>query len=516
MDAPPHLPPAAADEAPEDAAVGGLLRRWLVLGGWPIALLLILWLLDVRLGQPHLFYRYSLYGPLRLIHALPAIAIGCGGVYALHAAWRGRHPRGWGVAALAAYVALVGWTYLAPPSHAGYHIFNLESPSHEGAFTIEARHVPSVRAYVSDLFFRRLQLDPEDVGGRRLLSNPQGMTVAALIAAELVRAVPPIFTALDARYELTASATDAEQARWFAAYLVLAIGMTVVWGWSLLFAYLLARLWLRAPAAIAIAFCCVFNPATVNFTPGKDPAQLLTVLAMLWMWLAGYRSGKPGWCAAAGASFVVGASFGLIHAWILLIVACTTLWDACRVGEARANAVRWLVRCAMPAAVGGGLASVVYYIAADWNIPRTILAVGRRYGQIQEGVIADPLWMTAYGLPLFLLFAGPALFILITQRRLVRDAAAALAGRLLICTLAVMTYSYFFANNNETPRLWIPFIPLLLLPLAARRSAWRAPRASANLAVALLVVQLLGTVLHWTMMDVRETEYRLDTGRYFE
>jgi hypothetical protein len=530
---PPRQSAPDATPAPGDGDGRRLLLRWLLLGGWPVALLFVLAMLDVRLGQPHLFYRYSIYGPIRLIHALPALAIGCAGVFALHAAWRGR-GRAWGWAAAACYVALVGWTFVAPPSDAAYHIFNLESPSHEGAFTIEARHIESVRTYVSDQFFRRLALEPENVGGRRLLSNPQGMTVAARLAHELIRSSPGLYGALDRWYDLKASATDAWQAEWFAAYLVLAAGMTVVWGASLWFAYRLCRLCLPPAAAMAIGFACVFNPATVNFTPGKDPAQLLTVLAMLWTWMAGYRSlmeGRPrpaaAWCAAAGAIFVVGASFGLIHAWVLLIAAAATLWDAWGTSASCATGVSpvspgtschrlWFTHCAAPAAAGAAVACSAYYAAIGWNIPLTILRVGQRYGQIQEGVIADPLWMTGYGLPLFLLFAGPALFILLAQRDRVRDLAASFAGRVLVCTLAVMVYSYFFANNNETPRLWIPFIPLLLVPMAMRRRAWREERGLIKVAVALMIVQLSATVLHWTLMDVRETEYRLDTGRYFE
>jgi hypothetical protein len=126
-----------------------------------------------------------------------------------------------------------------------------------------------------------------------------------------------------------------------------------------------------------------------------------------------------------------------------------------------------------------------------------------------------------------------------------------LGVRLLICTLAVMAYTYVFANNNETPRLWMPFIPLLLVGMTLRSGVLRATggdrssndeggggvarsggaslRGSAaddqpvaapwGLRVCLLVIalQVVVTALHWSMMDVREAEYRMfTTGRMWD
>ena len=88
---------------------------------------------------------------------------------------------------------------------------------------------------------------------------------------------------------------------------------------------------------------------------------------------------------------------------------------------------------------------------------------------------------------------------------------------LLVCTIVVMTYTYFFANNNETPRLWIPFVPMLLLGMALRREAFfQDTLASRKLCLWLIGLQLVVTILHWSLLDVRESEYRLISGRMWD
>jgi len=141
-----------------------------------------------------------------------------------------------------------------------------------------------------------------------------------------------------------------------------------------------------------------------------------------------------------------------------------------------------------------------------------------RYGQIQEGVIADPWYLTLVGLPLFLLFVGPMFWVsAVALRADTGDAAARLGRRMLWCATVVMTYSYFFANNNETPRLWIPFIPLLLVGMGLRRSTLRDERGiSPKLWAVLVALQVGVTLAHWSLMDVRESEYRISTGRMWD
>ena len=71
-------------------------------------------------------------------------------------------------------------------------------------------------------------------------------------------------------------------------------------------------------------------------------------------------------------------------------------------------------------------------------------------------------------------------------------------------------------TNLETPRLWIPFVPLLLLGGMLRIEALRQPSRRLALALALLVAtQITAAALQWSFMDMRETETRLAEQRYF-
>jgi hypothetical protein len=71
-------------------------------------------------------------------------------------------------------------------------------------------------------------------------------------------------------------------------------------------------------------------------------------------------------------------------------------------------------------------------------------------------------------------------------------------------------------TNLETPRLWIPFVPLLLLGSLLRIEALRQPSRRVALALAVLVAtQVTAAALQWSFMDMRETESRLAEQRYF-
>jgi hypothetical protein len=302
-------------------------------------------------------------------------------------------------------------------------------------------------------------------------------------------------------------------------------------------------------ASAAVAFACVFNPSTVDFTPGKDPAQMLTVLAILYFWFAGYLRGGKVRGFVVGLIFAVATMIGLIHVWILAIAAVATFWHAVlgrnmgdrvvgdhassrspvgrlesphltpdETGLSRALR-RWLTCCLVPAVGGGLVVAIVAYLTLDWNVVKCALLVGLRYGDIQEGIIAEPVYWALVGLPMFLLFVGPMPWVqVLGMRKDVSDGAAMLARNILICTVIVLVYTYFFANNNETPRLWMPFIPLLIIPLALRRPVFRLDTVAARrVCILLLAIQLVVTVFHWSLMDVRESEYRIfETQRLWD
>jgi hypothetical protein len=266
--------------------------------------------------------------------------------------------------------------------------------------------------------------------------------------------------------------------------------------------------------AIAIALACVLNPSTLNFTPGKDAAQLFSVMLILYFWLFAYSKARPTCGVACGVIAVGAMTVGLIHAWVLLIVVAATLWDA--VTTRRLSP--WIKSTCVPFSLGALAALGLAYLVMDWNVLRMTLAVGMRYRQMQVPIITDPFYWTLVGFPLFLLFVGPMFFAAAAgMRRDVHDRPSQLGGRLLLCTVGVLLFTYFFGNNNETPRLWIPFIPLLLLSLSLRRSTFRTDSPRARLTLLLLIGLQVGvTLVHWAVLDVRETEYRLSTGRMWD
>jgi hypothetical protein len=483
----------------------------------PPVVLILLRTFEVPIGQPFfLVYRYSPFVGLRLTSAMPAFLIGFAGVYAFHRAMslEGRGRRiGLGFA-FAAYALVVVWTFFAPPHFVAQHTFNLMSPSHEGAFVLEARHVTSVRDYVSRTFPERLHRSAEEMRGRRVISNPPGMTVAAYATRRTVERIPALKRSLVQAFEL--EEIEEPQIRTeFAAAMLLGILMTIAWAAAIVPAYRLANIWLPQGAAAAVAFACVFNPATAGFTPGKDPAQLFTVLLGLMCSIQSYRQRRalPGF--AAGAILAAASMIGLIHVWTFAIAFAATMIHSITKGPGIGI---WWRRCAFPSLAGGVAVCSLAYLTLDWNLPLTLAQVARRYGEIQVPIITDPFYWTLVGLPMFLLFVGTLFWAQLIAVRERRDDDPARIGRLvLVTTLAVMTYTYFFANNNETPRLWIPFVPLLLWSMALLRSRFReATPANARLWTVLLALQLAATLVQWSLMDMREAEWRLSTGKMWD
>lgn len=482
----------------------------------PLLALLGLFLADVPIGQPlFLVYRYSPLVAQRMVRAAPAVAVGAIALAILLRAYRGGgelSPRA-AVGLVLCWAALTLWTFAGPPQHATQYLFNMLSPSHDGAFVLEARQVGSVREYLSEGFYERLRLSPEQMRGRRVLSNPPGVTVASILCERLVTRAVWLRAALISLFDLH-EFDDPRQQTEFAAAFLLSMIFTAAWAAAVFFAYALCRTCLPQASALCVAFACVFNPAAVNFTPGKDPAQLLTVLALLCGWIKAYYSGSRWWAFASGAALALGTMVGLIHLWIGAIIAAATLWHAAR----RKSVKSWFASGAGPAALGFAAVAVISYAALDWSLPRTILRVALRYAEIQLPVITDPWYWTLVGLPMFLLFVGPLLWAQALACRGRADDETGLLGRnILLGTLAVMAYTYLFANNSETPRLWIPFVPLLLFGMAMRGPLFREDSPGARRALILLIGLQFGvTIAQWTLMDMRETEWRLITERMWD
>jgi hypothetical protein len=511
----------APPQRPQSRAILLLLGASFVI---PLGILLVLTATEVRFGQGYFAYRYSPVRGLRTNRALPAVVIGAvaaGAVVLLSR--RERKHRVGGHALLIASLAAAGvWIWFAPPAYVNQHMFNLSSPSSDGAFALEARDMKSLPEYLAR-FPQRLKLTPAQMGGTRVLSNPPLTTVVAYAvrggALETNR--PP--TALEQRL-MVAHDISPEQARDIAYALRVGLALCVLWTLSGVAAYLLGRVLLSPAGAAVFAVIVTFNPCTVHFVPGKDPAQLLSINLMLWAWLLAWRRRSPLLAALGGAILTIGATAGLIHIWVALVALAATAWDAWRTRVGGAGLTMLLVN-AFAAGVGALAVISAAYFVLDWNVPRTLVAVSSRWGEIQKTFEMNRAIWFAIGLPIFLLFLAPGFWALaglsLRRRRM------NFGTRLAICTVAVMLFIYAVMGvTYELPRLWVAFLPPLALGLAIDSSLLRAksgaphPRVAKALAL-VVMTHVVFTAMHWTIFDAREAEYRLsprgsEPPRYYE
>ena len=481
----------------------------------PLGILLVLLGANVRLGQGYFAYRYSPFRGVRTMRALPAVVIGAaaaGGVVWL--CRRERKYRIGGYAALSAALAGAGvWIWFAPPAYVNQQMFNMTSPSSDGAFALEARDIIALPAYLRD-FPERLKRTPAEMGGTRVLSNPPLTTVFAYA----VRG--DAYTATDrppAGFEqwlMSEHEVPPEQAREIAYVLRVSIVLCALWVLSGVAAYMLGRVFLSSAGAAVFAILVTFNPCTLHFVPGKDPAQLLSINLMLWAWFLAWRRRSPLLAALGGAILTVGATAGLIHIWVALIAVIATAWDAWRT---RSGVTMILVN-SFAAGMGALAVIAAAYFVVDWNIPRTLAAVSARWTEIQKTFDMNRAIWFAIGLPIFLLFLAPGFWTLagLSLRR-PPWRRMNFGTRLTICTIVIMLLIYVAMGvTYELPRLWVAFLPTLLLGLAIDRPLLRAARPRVAKALALIVfVHVVFTTMHWTLFDARESEYRLSSGKYY-
>ena len=517
------MKPDRATSAPPNAGHPDGFRTILAAAALiPLAATLVLFRLHVPLGRPGQFeYLYSPIIELRL-RAVP-FALLAGLVLVVGAALTGatavwRRRLGLGLVA-AGVLGLGVWSYVAPPSHFNQYFFNGLSPSQDGAFVLEAVRVDSTREYLST-FPQRALTPPEEMRGTRVISNPPGTTLLAIGVKQVLGRQPrlerivmgPLINNLPPEeYVETIGQSGA-------VGIVLFWLLTGLWLLAAVPLYLLGRLFLPTPAAVALSVCCVFSPMTLMFTPGKDPAQLLTVALPLWLWFAAIRRSSMWAAAGAGAVFVVSCLFSLVHIWIGVIVLAATLLST---GRARSDLRRVLLRGVLPA-IGAAVIGVIgLYVFTDLDFISTVRAVAASQSSVTRGSGAMPFSWQLLGVPLFLLFAGPAWWsatLLSTapgERRRNRDADARLGRWLLFITAATMLGTIGF-TNLETPRLWIPFMPLLLLGGFLHIGMLRQPTRRTTLTLAALVaVQITCAVAQWSLMDARATETRLVERQFF-
>jgi hypothetical protein len=337
-----------------------------------------------------------------------------------------------------------------------------------------------------------------------VLSNPPGMTILAAAVEKFWPAqtkepgmLERYLLSIDTpQYDL-AGATDT---------LHISMVLTAMWALSGLIAYFIGRMFFAAPGALAYAVIATFTPSAVHFTPGKDAAQLLTINLMMWAWLGAWKKNSTSLAFISGAVLAIGATSGLIHFWIAACLFAAIAWES--------GTVRTFVRLGLPALAGVFALVAIVDLAIGWNIARTWIAVVSRFGQIQETfAINRSIWFFI-GIPLFALFIAPGQFtfaILAARSRRLN-----FGSKLAIATVATMLLTYITGVTYELPRLWVAFLPPLTLGLMLAAPLARGTQRKAAAALALIVcVQIAATAWHWTLLDVRESEYRLKEKRFF-
>ena len=505
----------ATDETPRHHTTIGRTR--LVLSfAIPLLIIIALYALDVPYGQPgEQVYRWTSLLFRRLIAAsIPIVVVAWAGLLLMRSALVQQltYRRALtGTVALAVFLGI--WSFFAPPNAVAQHYLNLLSPSHEGAFLTEAREIDDLGEYLHN-FPSMLQRSPEDLKGTRLLGNPPGVTIIGYWAHQAVRHHPSLARSM-VEWHGADLAPDSEDGRQFAQTMLVAWGFTIMWIASAGFLFAAAAVWLPPGPAAVVALICFFNPSSVMFSPGKDPAQLLTIALAIWGWLDSFKRGAVVPAIVSGMVLATGFALGLIHGWIVLIMVVMTAWV---VRRDRARLIAWLLRTVAPACCGAVAVCVLAWLFWRWNLQETAIAVAGSYRQVVRH-LGDLPWQWDFAkIPMFALVAGGGLWLLATSfsRHDLTDQPASAGRAAVVATLVVMAYSLFY-TTLETPRLWLAFVPILAIGLALTNKSFRRP-TSADIRFLVLagVFQVVTTCLTWCLFDARESEMRLLTGRMFE
>lgn len=510
----------------------------------PLALTFLLRLTEVPLGKPGTFtYLYSPDGIFeRRVAQLPAalaiaVALACS-IWLLCDSRRLRCVGGYALLCLGLFATGV-WSLVAPPQWRSQLYFNMSSPSHDGAFLEEsARLDPPGGAleYVRH-FPERAGTRKEVMRGTRVISNPPGTTLLAYTMRDWSARSTFAKGAIDRL--LAGEPPEVRSDFRLRAALPFAFALQGIWLVGAVLFFFAARQLLDAPLAAALAVIVAVCPATLMFTPGKDPAQLCLVAVQVWLGVRAWRDG--GWVAAAGFGVVsaLAAFVGLVHIWVAILLAV-----AARFAWRRGGLASFALRYCLPA--GCGALGVAFGLWLVWRVDLLgiIAAVAKAQSAVTRGPESMPWFWQTLGIPLYALFAGPALwFVALRGGKLEGVEAGPRAGcphhpesraecprhpdagrfgrALVVATAALMVVTVGF-TNAETPRLWMPFQWLLLLGLtayAAPRLNRRADRAT--LLAAVVLIHVAASAIQWSMMDMREAENRLllsqdEPARFFE
>lgn len=500
----------------------------------PVAVHLTLFAAGVPLGKPGtITYPYSDFASIRAqrVPQMIAVAAILGAAVLLAAdPRRGRRT----VAKGLAFAGVLGagvWSLVSPPAWQRQHLFNLLSPSHDGAFFLEAEHAKrqGVAEYVRT-FPDRAATPPDQMRGTRVISNPPGTTLLVVGIDRLLTAN----TALERWFGERAvddPTLPPEVKHRAGRALAFSLAMIAFWlaGAGLIF--FAGRTLVSWETALAISIVAAVSPMTITFTPGKDPAQLATVGAFLCPWLAALRCRGAARLVVglvAGVMLALGVFVGLVHFWIggSVILASWLANGRCRAPSAVKSPGgigpgAWTVTLA--AVAGFALGAALLNWTLGYDMLASTLAVARAQAQVTRGPTAMPLAWQTLGVPLFALFAGGGVLAAVGMvfprlRGCGRDGFGRL---LLLATLCIMLLTVGF-TNLETPRLWIPFAALLALGAGLRlEGLLPAGRTRSRLLAAIVAFQVVAAGVQWSLMDMREAELRLkidETGgaRFFD
>lgn len=479
----------------------------------PFVLLLALLMLDIPFGRPGVIvYRYSpvvlsrlaAAAVLCLLMIVPAIV-----TVRLIAKDSFGPVAGWIAVAICALLLGV-WTFFAPPFAASQHYFNGLSPSHDGAFATEARRIDSLSAYLQN-FPNLLHRTPEQLKGTRVLSNPPGTTMLAYAVNDLLDGRTDAAQWILDWHGMDLDATEPQGAI-CASIVAFSWALLAIWIASAAALYALARLWFDPLPAVTVTLICFFNPSSVCFAPGKDPAQLFTIALLIWGWLASCKGRRLLPAFIAGMALAIGLAVSLVHVWIAIILVVASLWSH------RDNLTRLVLRVFLPATGGFVAACILAVTIWGWNLPAMLPAVAASFNRMQAAIGYQPWHWIVVQFPMFALFAGGGLWILLgmlTGPR-ISDPPARMGRALLVVTAPVMAYTSLH-TSLETPRLWLAFVPLLVIGAAAQVPLFssRDPVSRRRLLL-IAALQIVATALAWSLFDVRESEMRLITGRMFE
>lgn len=486
----------------------------------PFAALAGLYLARVPLGKPGKFtYLYAqLVGEraLNALYVLPCAALAGWAVYRLALSPKKGALVSWLILMMAG-AGLAVWCHVGVPMYQVQHVFNLASPSHDGAFIWEADRTDDLGAYLRN-FPAYLSTPAPRWGGTRVISNPPGTTLLAYQARRMHEAWPNLARQLAP--DLPESARRNLHMAVLFSYLLSMLFFLAALPWALW-----ARSALSAAGAAVFVICTLFSPMTILFTPGKDTAQMASVGLLVWLTLAAWNRRSIVLASASGAAALLGTMFSLVHLWVGLILILATGWRALR-SDGR-SIRRWLLLVLAASATFGSLC-LCLWSTAGIDVYGILRAVVAGQAEVTRGPGAMPLAWQALGIPLFLLFAGPALWFCALSSmgcgERLHDEPARLGRSLILITVTVMMATVGF-TNIETPRLWLPFGALLMVGASLQMPAFRdatSPRAGTGRAWLLgwlVFAQVAGSVAPWICMDMREAESRLieinGNPRYF-